>query len=123
MIFMSIELNNNFNGMPITYEGNQKSSVCQFNNDGTVGFDRTLMGTKPATLPSFVGKVYTEEELYQYVDDKVQQNQCNKKSLADMIKDSCIGWSTASFKFVGESKTYTYYDFIQELEKRSEHKL
>lgn len=120
---MNTILNNSLNSAPFTYEGNSKKSVCQSNDNKTVSFDRALMGTKPATLPSFVGKVYTEEELYQYVDDQVCQNQINKKSLADMIKDSCIGWSSATFKFVGEAKTYTYYDFVQELEKRSQHNL
>lgn len=86
--------------------------------DGSQRFDRGIAGEKPGKSLPF-GTVLTEKELYQYVDNKMKQNQCSKKSLEDMIKDSCIGWSTATFKFVGESKSYNYYDFIKEMEMRS----
>lgn len=82
--------------------------------DGSQRFDRGIAGEKPGKSLPF-GTVLTEKELYQYVDNKMKQNQCNKKSLEDMIKDSCVGWSTAAFKFVGESKSYDYYDFIKEM--------
>lgn len=91
-----------------------------YEKDGVNGFDRTKMGNTPNVLPSFVGRVFTEEELYQYVDDKVQSNQDKKKSLFDMLKDSCPEGTNATFKFAGESKIYNFYDFIDEFEKRSE---
>ncbi len=91
-----------------------------YEKDGENGFDRTKMGNTPNVLPSFVGRVFTEEELYQYVDDKVQSNQDKKKSLFDMLKDSCPEGTNATFKFAGESKIYNFYDFIDEFEKRSE---
>ncbi len=107
-------------GYPMAGYEPEKSKV-NTTAEGVQRFDRELLGRKPQTLPSFVGKVYTEEELYQYVDKKVQQNQGNKKTLADMIKNSCTGWASATFKFVGEPKAYNYYEFIKELENRSEH--
>ena len=108
--------------MPVPYESNGEQSLCMTDEAGEQRFERVLMGNKPEKLPSFVGKVYTEEELLQSVDEQIQKNQCNKKSLADMIKDSCIGWSRATFKFVGEDKTYGFYDFIDELNRHSEEK-
>lgn len=94
------------------------SDMCK--EDGVNGFDRTKMGNTPKVLPSFVGRVFTEEELYQYVDDKVQSNQDKKKSLFDMLKESCPEGTNATFRFAGESKIYNFYDFIDEFEKRSE---
>ena len=91
-----------------------------YEKDGANGFDHAKMGNTPKVLPSFVGRVFTEEELYQYVDDKVQGNQDKKKSLFDMLKDSCPEGTNATFRFAGESKIYNFYDFIDEFEKRSE---
>lgn len=101
---MSVTIANHYNSVPISYEGTIKS-------DGKGGqrFDRELLKKQEENLPSFIGKVYTEEELYQYADDKVRQNQSNKTSLEDMIKDSCIGWRSATFKFAGETKEQVYF--------------
>ena len=78
-----------------------------------------VMGNRPSTLPSFVGKVFTEEELQQYVDNQVKANQDKKTSLVDMLKASSREGVNASFKFAGEDKVYSFYDFIDEFEKRS----
>ena len=71
--------------------------------DGTQAFDRTLMGMTPDETPSFVEKVWTKEELFEAVDKEVQSNQYKKKS----------------FRFAGEDKIYSFYDFMDEFEKRS----
>ena len=89
-------------------------------DEDTMSFDRALMGMKPDKLPSFVARVYTEQELYQYVDDKVQSNQDKKLSIIDMLRESCPEGTNATFKFVGESKIYSFFDFIDELERRAE---
>ena len=83
-------------------------------------FDRNSIGNNQDNLPSFVGKVYSKEELYKQVEDQVQQNQGSKMTLEDMVKATCDNWETASFGFVGESKLYSFHDYIQELEKRLE---
>ena len=92
------------------------------NPDGSRGFDRVLMGNTPKELPSFVGRVFTEEELYQYVDDKVKSNQANKMSTKEMLERTCIEGTRASFRFAGESKVYSFYEYIDELNRRSENK-
>lgn len=92
------------------------------NPDGSQGFDRVLMGNTPKELPSFVGRVFTEEELYQYVDDKVKSNQVNKLSTKELLERTCIEGTRASFRFAGESKVYSFYDYIDELNRRSESK-
>jgi hypothetical protein len=113
---MSITLTNNYNNIPVTYEGKSRSSICKTDGTGTTRFDRALVST--ATLPSFIGKVYTREELMQAVDDEVQRNQSKKMSLDDMIKKSCFEGTRARFCFAGESKMYAFDEYIQELEKR-----
>ena len=55
--------------------------------DGTQSFDREFMGMVSQTPPSFVGKVWTKEELMQSVD---KQMQSKKMSVSDMIKATCI---------------------------------
>lgn len=92
------------------------------NTGSSQGFDRVLMGNTPKELPSFVGRVFTEEELYQYVDDKVKSNQANKLSTKEMLERTCIEGTRASFRFAGESKVYSFYEYIDELNRRSENK-
>ena len=88
------------------------------NPNGSQGFDRVLMGNTPKELPSFVGRVFTEEELYQYV----KSNQANKLSTKDLLERTCIEGTRASFRFAGESKMYSFYDYIDELNRRSGNK-
>lgn len=118
---MSIVLTNNYNSIPVTYEGKSTDSICKVDDKGTTRFDRTLVSTK-SNLPSFIGKVYTKEELMQAVDDEVQKNQSKKLSLDDMIKKSCLEGTRARFCFAGESKIYGFDEYIQELEKRFKQK-
>ena len=92
------------------------------NPDGSQGFDRVLMGNTPKELPSFIGRVFTEEELYQYVDDKVKSNQANKLSTKELLERTCIEGTRASFRFAGESKVYSFYEYIDELNRRSGNK-
>ena len=89
------------------------------NPNGSQSFDRVLMGNTPKELPSFVGRVFTEEELYQYVDDKVKSNQANKLSTKELLERTCIEGTRASFRFAGESKVYSFYEYIDELNRRS----
>lgn len=86
--------------------------------DGSQRFDRETAAEKTSEDPAF-GTVLTEDELQEWIDGEISRNQNLKKSMADMIKDSCPGWSTGRFKFVGEAKTYSYYEFLEEMERRS----
>lgn len=86
--------------------------------DGSQRFDRETIAKKTSEDPAF-GTVLTADELQQWIDGEISRNQDLKKTLADMIKDSCPGWSTGKFKFAGEAKTYSYYEFLEEMEKRS----
>lgn len=86
--------------------------------DGSQRFDRETVAEKTSEDPAF-GTVLTEDELQEWIDGEISRNQNLKKSMADMIKDSCPGWSTGRFKFVGEAKTYSYYEFLEEMERRS----
>lgn len=96
--------------------GNVKVRQAQ---DSTQSFDRELMGMASHTPPSFVGKVWTKEELMQSVDKQVQSNQGKKMSVSDMIKATCIEGTRARFRFAGEDKIYTFDEYIKELDKRS----
>ncbi len=86
--------------------------------DGSQRFDRETVAEKMSEDPAF-GTVLTEDELQEWIDGEISRNQNLKKSMADMIKDSCPGWSTGRFKFAGEAKTYSYYEFLEEMERRS----
>ena len=96
--------------------GNVKMYQTQ---DGTQKFDREFIKMQSQTPPSFVGKVWTKEELMQSVDKEIQNNQSKKMSLSDMIKASCIEGTRATFRFAGEDKIYTFDEYIKELDKRS----
>ena len=69
--------------------------------DGSQRFDREATAKKTFEDPVF-GTVMTGDELQQWIDDEISRNQDQKKTLADMIKDSCPGWSTGRFKFIGK---------------------
>ncbi len=71
------------------------------------------------TPPSFVGKVWTKEELMQSVDKQVQSNQSKKMSVSDMVEATCIEGTRARFRFAGEDKIHTFDEYIKELDKRS----
>jgi len=87
-------------------------------SDGPQRFDREHVSRKTSGDSAF-GTVMTEDELQQWIREELSRNQDRKKTLADMTKDSCAGWSTARFKYVGEARTYSYYEFVEEMEKRS----
>lgn len=70
------------------------------------------------TTPSFVGKVWTKEELMESVNRQVQSNQNKKMSLTDMVKSTYMG-TREKFRFVGEDKIYAFDEYIKELDKRS----
>lgn len=70
--------------------------------DGSQRFDRETIAKKTSEDPAF-GTVLTADELQQWIDGEISRNQDLKKTLADMIKDSC----------------YSYYEFLEEMEKRS----
>lgn len=109
----------NVNGIGATgysAAGNVKVHQTQ---DGTQRFDWKFIGMKSQTPPSFVGKVYTKEELLQSIDKEIQSSQSKKMSVYDMIKVSCIEGTRARFHFAGEDKIYTFDEYIKELDKRS----
>ncbi|MCM1412587.1 MAG: hypothetical protein NC305_18890 [Lachnospiraceae bacterium] len=106
----------NVNGIGATgYQAAGKAMVRQA-QDGAQRFDREMASQMP---PSFVGKVWTKEELMQSVDKQVQGNQSKKMSVSDMIKATCIEGTRARFRFAGEDKIYTFDEYIKELDKRS----
>ena len=106
----------NVNGIGAAgYPAAGKAKVRQA-QDGTQSFDREFMGMASQTPPSFVGKVWTKEELMQSVD---KQMQSKKMSVSDMIKATCIEGTRARFRFAGEDKIYTFDEYIKELDKRS----
>ena len=109
----------NVNGLGAAgYPAAGKAKVRQA-QDGTQSFDREFMGMASQTPPSFIGKVWTKEELMQSVDQQVQSNQSKKMSVSDMIKATCIEGTRARFRFAGEDKIYTFDEYIKELDKRS----
>ena len=67
----------NVNGIGAGYPAAEKAKVRQA-QDGAQRFDREFMGMASQTPPSFVGKVWTKEELMQSVDKQVQSNQSKK---------------------------------------------
>ena len=106
----------NVNGLGAAgYPAAGKAKVRQA-QDGTQSFDREFMGMASQTPPSFVGKVWTKEELMQSIDKQVQSK---KMSVSDMIKATCIEGTRARFRFAGEDKIYTFDEYIKELDKRS----
>ncbi len=103
----------NVNGIGAAgYPAAGKAKVRQV-QDGTQSFDREFMGIASQTPPSFVGKVWTKEELMQSVDKQVQSK---KMSVSDMIKATCIEGTRARFRFAGEDKIYTFDEYIKELD-------
>lgn len=86
--------------------------------DGSQRFDRETIEKKTSEDPAF-GTVMTADELQEWIDSEISRNQSLKKTMADLIKDSCPGWSTGRFRFAGEAKTYSYYEFVEEMERRS----
>ena len=63
----------------------------------------------------------TRQELYRSLDAKLEKNKkWYGETEADWIKEQCPNWQTMGFKFVGESKLYGYYEFINEPDRRSE---
>ena len=102
----------NVNGLGAAgYPAAGKAKVRQA-QDGTQSFDREFMGMASQTPPSFVGKVWTKEELMQSVDKQMQSNQSKKMSVSDMIKATCIEGTRARFRFAGEDKIYTFDEYI-----------
>lgn len=117
---MGITITNNYNNIPIVYTGNTKDNVLQTESDGTVRFDRELAKVAYSGQPSF-GKAMTREEFLQSLDAKLEENKrLYGKTEADWIKEQCPNWQTMKFKFAGEDKLYGYYEFIKELDRRSE---
>ena len=110
--------NNHFAGHVYSEDDLQPS----WYKNGQIRFDVVYdpsVPTEISSTSSFVSRVFTEEELFQYVDDRVKSNQGKKKSLFDMLKDSSPEGTSAMFQFAGESKTYDFFDFIDEFERRS----
>lgn len=121
---MSITIRNNYNDIPIVYTGDSdKKQVFEFDSEGTMRFDRELAKAQFSGQPTF-GTAMTREELFQSIDEQMEKNKkLYGKTEADLIKETCPNWRTARFKFVGEDKTYSYFEWIREREKRhSEHK-
>ena len=65
------------------------------------------------------GKVYSAEEIQDAIDREIQSNQYKKKSIYEMLVNTCPEGTNATFRFAGESKIYSFYEYIEELERRS----
>lgn len=111
-------ITNDRSSMYVTGGENFGDSTGIAGKEETEGFELPFLGSA-SNPPSFIGKVYTREELLQSVNNEVRQNQYKKMPLADMIKSSCFEGTRAKFRFAGESKIYTFGEYIQEPEKRS----
>ena len=79
----------NVNGIGAGYPAAGKAKVRQA-QDGTQSFDREFMGMASQTPPSFVGKVWTKEELMQSVDKQVQSNQMILSRLVDTFSSRIL---------------------------------
>ena len=97
-----------------TDKGVPDFSVTEGNS---IYFDKDKMQWAKYTNP-FVERVYTAEELHKAVDEEVQGNQHKKKTLYEMLRDSSPEGTNATFSFVGESKIYSFYEFIDEIQRR-----
>lgn len=114
-----------YNNVSVTYAdsvksnyGNEKTSGFVLTDEnGTQRFERNLLS---ASKKLSFGHVMSREELLAEVDAQIQSNQDKKHSLEDMIKNTCINASSATFQFVGEDKIYSFYEYIDELKSRSE---
>ena len=53
------------------------------------------------------------------VNDEVKRNQGKKMTLTDMVKSAHLEGTRAKFRFVGDTKIYTFDEYIQELDKRT----
>ena len=78
-----------------------------------------IMDSSDNTSKGISAREYSAEELQEAIDKEVQSNQYKKKSLYEMLMDSCPEGTNATFRFVGESKTYSFYEYIEEFERRS----
>lgn len=98
---MSISIQNNYNSMSITYELKRHDKGANMLGEN-VSFDREALSMTPQKPPSFVGKVWTKEELQNSWKSEVENNQGKKKSLYEMMMASCQEGTGAKFKFVVE---------------------
>lgn len=71
------------------------------------------------TNKAVAGKEYSAEEIQEAIDREIQSNQHKKKSLYEMLVNTCPEGTNATFRFAGESKLYSFYEYIEELERRS----
>ncbi len=115
---MSVALTNFQNSFPAAYSANGKNTSRRIGQEKTGRFEMPFSGAEPSPS-SFVGKVYTREELLQSVEEKVRQNQGKKMLLADLVRSAHPEGNRAKFRFAGEAKIYTLDEYIQELDKRS----
>jgi len=71
------------------------------------------------TNKKVASKEYSAEEIQEAIDREVQSNQHKKKSLYEMLINTCPEGTNATFRFAGESKIYSFYEYIEELQIRS----
>ncbi|MBQ2902452.1 MAG: hypothetical protein IJE49_11505 [Agathobacter sp.] len=72
------------------------------------------------TNKKVASKEYSAEEIQEAIDREIQSNQHKKKSLYEMLINTCPEGTNATFRFVGESKIYNFYEFIEEFQRRSD---
>lgn len=113
---MSLRLTNYNNQIPFHSEKVFDNSISK--EAGGADFGQMFLGNI-SNPPSFVSKAYTREELLQSVEDEVRQNQYKKTLFVDMILNPYLNGSGAKFKLAGDTKSYSFQEFIQELDRRS----
>ena len=114
-----MELISNYKGSPAAYTGNFKNSFYRL-EDGTERFDRKLFEQQLENPKSSIGRGCTEKEL---IDDVVRGNEYKKQTLYEMMRDAHPEGIKARFSFAGESKIYSFHEFMKEFEKRSKQNL
>lgn len=113
---MNTSILNNYNTNSIAY-GTTSGLVL---TDGkATRFNRELVEKQSKMTCSF-GTPLTREELCQHLDKEVQSNKQKKLTLEEMLKSSYAGAASSKFSFIGEDKTYSFNEFINELKGRSE---
>lgn len=64
-------------------------------------------------------RFYTAEEMQAVFNEEVESNQHKKKTLYEMLRDSASEGTNARYSFVGEDRIYSFYEFLDEIQRRS----
>ena len=116
---MSMKLISNYKCNSVAYTGNFKNSFYRL-EDRKERFGSKLFEQQLANPQSSIGRSCTDKEL---IDDVVRANEYKKQTLYEMMRDAHPEGIKARFSFAGESKIYSFHEFIEEFERRSKQNL